>query len=72
MRDYAASTAAGDFKKTAEEQNIEEAAKTFAPATLNGVRSIDRYKDEKKGIYCGGQNGFGGCKRHAHAVERAE
>jgi len=51
MRDYAASTTAGDFKKTAEEQNIEEATKTFAAATLNGVRSVDRYKDEKKGIY---------------------
>ena len=51
MRDYAASTAVGDFKKTAEEQNVEEATKTFAAATLNGVRSVDRYKDEKKGIY---------------------
>ena len=51
MRDYAASTSAGHFKKTAEEQNIEEATKTFAAATLNGVRSVDRYKDEKKGIY---------------------
>src|SRR5262245_61392386 len=51
MRDYAASTAAGDFKRTAEEQHIEEATKTFAAVTLNGVRSVDRYKDEKKGIY---------------------
>jgi len=51
MRDYAASTTAGDFKKTTEEQNIEEATKTFAAATLNGVRPVDRYKDEKKGIY---------------------
>jgi hypothetical protein len=51
MRDYAASTAVADFKKTAEEQNIEEATKTFAAATLNGVRPVDRYKDEKKGIY---------------------
>jgi hypothetical protein len=51
MRDYAASTTAGDFNKTAEEQNIEAATKTFAAATLNGVRSVDRYKDEKKGIY---------------------
>ena len=51
MRDYAASTAAGDFKRTTEEQNIEEATKTFAAATLNGVRPVDRYKDEKKGIY---------------------
>jgi hypothetical protein len=51
MRDYAASTAAGDFKRAGEEQHIEEATKTFASATLNGVRSVDRYKDEKKGIY---------------------
>ena len=51
MRDYAASTAVGEFKKTAEEQHIEEATKTFASATLNGVRPVDRYKDEKKGIY---------------------
>jgi hypothetical protein len=51
MRDYAASTAGLDLKKTVEEQHIEEATKTFAAATLNGVRPIDRYKDEKKGIY---------------------
>ncbi len=51
MRDYAASTTAGDFKRTTDEQNIEEATKTFASATLNGVRPVDRYKDEKKGIY---------------------
>ena len=51
MRDYAASTVSGGFKSTAEEQHIEEATKTFAAATLNGVRSVDRYKDEKKGIY---------------------
>ena len=51
MRDYAASTTAGDFKKTTDEQHIEEATKTFAAATLNGVRPVDRYKDEKKGIY---------------------
>ena len=51
MRDYAASTTVSDFKRTAEEQHIEEATKTFAAATLNGVRPVDRYKDEKKGIY---------------------
>jgi hypothetical protein len=51
MRDYAASTTAADFQKTAEEQHIEEATKTFAAATLNGIRSVDRYQDEKKGIY---------------------
>ena len=32
-------------------QNVEEATKTFNAATLNGVRPIDRYKDEKKDIY---------------------
>jgi hypothetical protein len=51
MRDYAASTVGFALKKTAEEQHIEEATKTFAAATLNGVRPVDRYKDEKKGIY---------------------
>jgi hypothetical protein len=51
MRDYTASTAGLDLKKTAEEQHVEEATKTFAAATLNGVRPVDRYKDEKKGIY---------------------
>ncbi len=51
MRDYAASTAASDFARTAEEQHVEVATKTFAAATLNGVRPVDRYKDEKKGIY---------------------
>jgi len=51
MRDYAASTTATQFQKTAEDQHIEEAIKTFSAATLNGVRPVDRYKDEKKGIY---------------------
>src|SRR5690242_13312531 len=44
MRDYAASTAAGDFARTAEEQHVEVATKTFAAMTLNGVRPVDRYK----------------------------
>jgi len=51
MRDYAASTAGLNLQKTTEEQHIEEATKTFAAATLNGVRPVDRYKDEKQGIY---------------------
>jgi len=51
MRDYAASTTAGELNKSAEEQHIEEATKTFAAATLSGVRPVDRYKDEKKEIY---------------------
>jgi hypothetical protein len=51
MRDYAASTTAGDFTRNTEEQNVERAIKTFAAVTLNGVRPIDRYKDEKTGTY---------------------
>lgn len=51
MRDYAASTSAGDFTKSTEEQNVERAIKTFTAVTLNGVRPVDRYKDEKTGIY---------------------
>ena len=51
MRDYAASTAGLNLQKTAEEQHVEVATKTFAAATLNGVRPVDRYKDDKQGIY---------------------
>jgi hypothetical protein len=51
MRDYAASTNANDFTKSTEEQNVERAIKTFSAVTLNGVRPVDRYKDEKTGTY---------------------
>lgn len=51
MRDYAASTTAGDFKKSSEEQNVERAIKTFTAGTLTGVRPVDRYKDDKTGTY---------------------
>ncbi len=51
MRDYAASTTANDFTKSTEEQNVERAIKTFSAVTLNGVRPVDRYKDEKTGTY---------------------
>ena len=48
MQDYAASTAAGNFTKSTEEQNVERAVKTFSAVTLNGVRPIDRYKDDEE------------------------
>ena len=51
MRDYAASTTAGDFTRNTEEQNIERAIKTFSAVTLSGVRQEERYKDEKTGTY---------------------
>ena len=47
MRDYAASTTAGDFTRNTEEQNVERAIKTITTTTLSGVRPIDRYKDDK-------------------------
>ena len=51
MRDYAASTTAGDFTRNTEEQNIERAIKTFSAVTLSGVRPVDRYKDGDSGTY---------------------
>ncbi|BCA53983.1 conserved exported protein of unknown function [Nitrospira sp. KM1] len=51
MRDYAASTTAGDFSRNTEEQNVERAIKTITTTSLSGVRSIDRFKDEKTGTY---------------------
>ena len=51
MQDYAASTTAGDFTKSTEEQNVERAVKTFTAITLNGVRPVDRYKDEDTTTY---------------------
>lgn len=49
MRDYAASTTAGDFKKTSEEQNIEQTIKTFSATTLSGVIIIDHWTDPSDG-----------------------
>jgi hypothetical protein len=51
MRDYSASTNAADFTKSTEEQNVERAIKTFTATTLNGVRPIQRWMDEKSGTY---------------------
>ncbi len=51
MEDYAASTTAGNFTESTEEQNVERAIKTFTAVTLNGVRLVDRYKDEDSTTY---------------------
>lgn len=51
MRDYAAATNANDFTKSAEEQNVERAIKTFSAVTLNGVRKVAQYKDDETGTY---------------------
>ncbi len=51
MEDYAASTTAGNFTESTEEQNVERAIKTFTAVTLSGVRPVDRYKDEESATY---------------------
>jgi hypothetical protein len=43
MKDYSASTTAGDFSASSEEQNVEEAVKTFSAGTLNGVEIVDHW-----------------------------
>jgi len=49
MRDYAASTTAGDFKNTAEEQHIEQAVKTVTSMTLTGAEIVDHWEDSRNG-----------------------
>ena len=41
MKDYAASTTAGDMSASSEEQNVEQAIKTFSATTLSGVEIVD-------------------------------
>lgn len=43
MKDYQASTTAGDFSATSEEQSVEQAIKTFSSTTLNGVEIVDHW-----------------------------
>ena len=43
MKDYAASTTAGDMSKSSEEQHVEQAIKTFSAATLSGVQIVDHW-----------------------------
>ncbi len=43
MKDYQASTTAGDFSATSEEQMVEQAIKTFSANTLNGVEIVDHW-----------------------------
>ncbi|MBI5747283.1 MAG: hypothetical protein HZA13_09810 [Nitrospirae bacterium] len=45
MKDYAASTTAGDFSKTSEEQHVEQAIKTVTATTLNGVEIVDHWQN---------------------------
>ncbi len=43
MKDYMASTTAGDMSASAEEQHVENAIKTFSAATLSGVQIVDHW-----------------------------
>ncbi len=49
MKDYMASTTAGDPNKSSEEQHVEQAVKTFSANTLNGVQIVDHYQDPATG-----------------------
>ncbi len=45
MKDYQASTMAGNPEETSEEQHVEQTIKTFTKAELSGVQIIDHWKD---------------------------
>jgi hypothetical protein len=49
MKDYQASTVAGDLSASHEEQNIEEAIKTVTAATLSGVKIINHWEHAERG-----------------------
>lgn len=51
MRDYVATTATTETSGVSAEQDVQRAIKTFTAVTLNGVRQIERYKDEDKNMY---------------------
>lgn len=43
MKDYMASTTAGDMSASSEEQHVESAVKTFSAGTLSGVQVVDHW-----------------------------
>ena len=49
MKDYAASTMAGDPEETSEEQHVEQTVKTFTKAELAGVQIVNHWKDPETG-----------------------
>lgn len=49
MKDYMASTTAGNPNVSSEEQHVEQAIKTVTSATLSGVEIIDHWKDPATG-----------------------
>jgi hypothetical protein len=51
MKDYMASTTAGDMKASSEEQHVEQAIKTFSAVTLSGVLIVDHWEHPDGTIY---------------------
>jgi hypothetical protein len=51
MKDYAASTMAGNPDETSEEQHVEQTIKTFTKAELAGVQIVDHWKDPETEEY---------------------
>lgn len=51
MKDYMASTTAGDMSASSEEQHVEQAIKTFSAATLSGVQVVDHWVHPQDGTY---------------------
>lgn len=49
MKDYQASTMAGDPDVTSEEMHVESTIKTFTKAELSGVQIVDHFKDSETG-----------------------
>jgi hypothetical protein len=49
MKDYAASTVAGDPNVTSEEQHVEQAIKTVTAMTLSGVEIVDHWQNPETG-----------------------
>ncbi len=43
MKDYSSSTATGDLSNSSEEQMVEQAVRTFAAGTLNGVEIVEHW-----------------------------
>ena len=53
MKDYQRSTTAGDFKASAEEQDVVSAQKTITEATLRGVEIRDHWQNPASGALYG-------------------
>jgi hypothetical protein len=51
MKDYMASTTAGDMTASSEEQHVEQAIKTFSAQTLSGVQIVDHWYHPDGTVY---------------------